>query len=72
MATGNLLLGMGKKSIGDITLYRSRGMQRARARNRRPKNPRSQSQNVQRAFTATTANLTRKQAFKLFRQKPNR
>lgn len=55
MATGNLLLGMGKKSVGDITLYRSRGMQRARARNRNPKNPRSQAQNVQRAFTATTA-----------------
>lgn len=55
MATGNLLLGMGKKSIGDITLYRSRGKQRARARNRNPKNPRSQAQNVQRAFTATTA-----------------
>lgn len=55
MATGNLLLGMGKRSIGDITLYRSRGMQRARARNRAPKNPRSQAQNLQRAFTATTA-----------------
>lgn len=55
MATGNLILGMGKKSIGDITLYRSRGKQRARARNRKPKNPRSQAQNVQRAFTATIA-----------------
>lgn len=53
MATGNLLLGYGRRSIGDITMYRTYGKQRARARNRNPKNPRTQAQQVQRAITAT-------------------
>ena len=57
MASGNLILGYGRKSIGDITLYRSGGMQRARARNRNPKNPRSASQAVQRMVLATAAKM---------------
>ena len=57
MASGNLILGYGRKSIGDITLYRSGGMQRARARNRNPKNPRSASQAVPRMVLATAAKM---------------
>jgi len=48
MATGNLLLGLGRGSIGDVTLYRSQGQQRARARNRKPKNPQTNTQTAQR------------------------
>lgn len=55
MSTGNLLLGYGRKSIGDITLYRTYGKQRARARNRNPKNPKTEKQQIQRAITATIA-----------------
>lgn len=57
MASGNLLLGYGRNSIGDITLYRSGGMQRARARNRNPHNPRTASQAVQRMVLATAAKM---------------
>lgn len=53
MATGNLLLGLGRGSIGDVTLYRSQGQQRARARNRKPKNPKTTSQTAQRIIMRT-------------------
>lgn len=53
MATGNLLLGMGRGSIGDVTLYRSFGQQRARARNRKPKNPKTAGQTAQRIIMRT-------------------
>lgn len=54
MAKGNLLLGMGRGSIGDVTLYRSNGNQVSRARNRAPKNPRSRQQTAQRIIMRTT------------------
>lgn len=57
MATGNLLLGYGRRSIGDITFYRSGGQQRSRARNRKPANPRSEKQSIQRMVLATTAKM---------------
>ena len=57
MATGNLLLGYGRRSIGDITLYRSGGQQRSRARNRKPANPRSEKQSIQRMVLATAAKM---------------
>ena len=53
MATGNLILGLGRGSIGDVTLYRSQGQQRARARNRKPKNPKTTSQTAQRIIMRT-------------------
>lgn len=53
MARGNLFLGMGRGSVGDVTFYRSDGQQLSRARNRRPRNPRSQGQLYQRAIMAT-------------------
>lgn len=53
MAKGNLFLGMGRGSVGDVTFYRSNGQQVSRARNRRPSNPKSDAQIYQRAISAT-------------------
>ena len=53
MAKGNLFLGMGRGSVGDVTFYRADGQQLARARNRSPRNPRSDAQLYQRAIMAT-------------------
>lgn len=53
MAKGNLFLGMGRGSIGDVTFYRADGQQLSRVRNRRPKNPKTQAQLYQRAIMAT-------------------
>lgn len=52
MATGNLFLGYGRGSVGDVTLSRVKGQQTARARNRRPNNPRTNAQVAQRAVFA--------------------
>lgn len=54
MAKGNLILGMGRGSIGDVTLYRSNGTQVSRARNRAPKNPQTRQQTAQRIIMRTT------------------
>lgn len=53
MAKGNLFLGMGRGSVGDVTFYRSNGQQISRARNRRPSNPKSDAQIYQRAISST-------------------
>lgn len=53
MAKGNLFMGMGKGKIGDIVLSRQNGVQISRARNRNPKNPRSNAQLYQRMIMAT-------------------
>lgn len=50
MSKGNMLLGYSRGSVGDVTFYRSGGSQRARARNRQPNNPRTRSQQTQRAI----------------------
>lgn len=57
MAVDNLLLGMGRKKIGDVVFYRSRGKQCARARNRSPKNPMTDKQKLQRAIAANVQRL---------------
>lgn len=44
---------MGRGSVGDVTFYRADGQQLARARNRNPRNPRSDAQLFQRAIMAT-------------------
>lgn len=44
---------MGRGSVGDVTFYRADGQQLARARNRSPRNPRSDAQLFQRAIMAT-------------------
>lgn len=53
MAKGNLILGYGRGSIGDITLYRRNGEQISRARARKVKNPKTQGQQVQRIIITT-------------------
>lgn len=55
MATGNMLLGLTRKKLGDIVFYRSDGQQRARVRVRVIKNPRSAKQAVQRMVLATAS-----------------
>lgn len=57
MATGNLLLGLGRRSIGDITLYRTRGQQRARVRVREIANPRTLKQLATRAILSNVSQL---------------
>lgn len=53
MARGNLFLGMGRGSIGDVTFYRADGQQLSRVRNRSPRNPKTNPQLYQRAIMAT-------------------
>lgn len=52
---GNLFLGFGRRSVGDVVFYKRKGSseQMARARNRKPNNPRSDKQLYQRAIMAT-------------------
>ena len=52
---GNLFLGFGRKSVGDVVFYKRKGSneQMARSRNRKPNNPRSDKQLYQRAIMAT-------------------
>lgn len=57
MATGNLFLGTANRSVGDVTLYRSRGQQRARVRVRNVANPRSYLQLLTRSILANVSRL---------------
>lgn len=57
MAIDNILLGMGRKKIGDVVFYRSLGKQCARARNRNPRNPMTDKQKVQRSIAANIQRL---------------
>lgn len=57
MASNNMFLGYARGSVGDVTFYRSGGVQRSRARNRRPANPRTDKQLVQRAVMASVSRL---------------
>lgn len=52
---GNLFLGFGRKSVGDVVFYKRKGSteQMARARNRKPNNPKTDKQLYQRAIMAT-------------------
>ena len=55
MAKGNMFLGMSRGSVGDVTFYRNRGNQVARARNRKPMNPKTEAQTIQRMILATAS-----------------
>lgn len=57
MATGNMFLGMARKSVGDVVFYRADGEQRSRVRNRNPKNPKSPAQCVQRMVLSTASKI---------------
>lgn len=52
MAKGNLILGNGSGSIGDVTMMRRNGAEVARVRLRKIKNPKSQGQAEQRMYMA--------------------
>lgn len=57
MAKGNMLLGMARKKVGDLVFYRANGEQVTRARNRNPRNPKSDKQSVQRMVLASASKL---------------
>lgn len=52
MAKGNLIQGVGSGSLGDTIFYRMDGEQMSRIRNRRPYNPRTDSQMANRTIVA--------------------
>ena len=53
MGKGSLFMGMGRGKVGEIVFSRQDGEQVFRARNRHPRNPRTNKQLVQRAIMAT-------------------
>lgn len=55
MAKGNMFLGMSRGSVGDVTFYRNHGQQVARVRNRKPMNPKTEAQVIQRMILATAS-----------------
>lgn len=55
MAKGNLFLGQARGKIGDIVLTHINGVQVSRPRNRKPKNPRTPYQLLQRVVLKTTS-----------------
>lgn len=55
MSKGNLFLGFGRGSVGDVVFSRQNGEQVARARNRSPRNPKTTPQLFQRVLIKTTA-----------------
>lgn len=61
MSKGNLLLGYGRGALGDLVLSHYAGEQIARARNRKPKNPQTTLQMIQRVILKTCS-----QAYKFF------
>lgn len=67
MAKGNMLLGMSRGSVGDVTFYRSGGSQRARARNRKPANPMTVRQQTQRAKFANAVKFHKQLTSNFFR-----
>lgn len=55
MSKGNLFLGFGRGSVGDVVLYHKDGEQIARARNRKPANPQTALQLLQRVVLKTSS-----------------
>lgn len=55
MAKGNLFLGFGRGAVGDIVMYHQAGEQIVRARNRKPKNPQTALQLLQRVCLKTSS-----------------
>lgn len=49
MAKGNMLLGYSRGSVGDVVMSRVKGQQVAKARNRKPANPKTKKQMLQRS-----------------------
>lgn len=55
MAKGNLFLGLGRRSVGDVVLYRRNGEQISRVRVRKIANPKSDGQALQRSYMAAVS-----------------
>lgn len=54
MSKGNMLLGMARGSVGDLTFYRRNAQQITRVRNRVVKNPKTLAQQMQRTIMRTS------------------
>lgn len=63
MAKGNIILGQMRGSIGDIVFWRGNGEQLSRSRNRRPANPRTDSQLTTRIILKTCSTAYSKLMF---------
>lgn len=57
MAKGNLFLGLGRRSVGDVVLYRRNGEQVSRVRVRKIANPKSDGQALQRSYMAAVSSF---------------
>lgn len=57
MAKGNLFLGLGRRSVGDVVLYRRNGEQISRVRVRKIANPKSDGQALQRSYMAAVSSF---------------
>lgn len=55
MSRGNLFMGNASGKLADVVLYRNAGAQVARLRVRKPRNPRTESQLIQRVIQSTAA-----------------
>lgn len=55
MSKGNLFMGNASGKLADVVLYRNAGTQVARLRVRKPRNPRTESQLIQRVIQATAS-----------------
>lgn len=60
MAKGNMFLGYARGKVGDVVLTRMGGQQVERAYNKNPKNPQSESQQLQRTKLANLVNFYRR------------
>ena len=64
---GNMFLGYARGSVGDVVFSRVNGQQTGRARNRRPNNPRSEKQMMQRALFSNAVKFHTKGVQRLFK-----
>lgn len=64
---GNLFLGYGRGSVGDVVYSRVGGQQVGRGRNRHPKNPRTNAQMMQRSLFASPVKFYSKGVSKFFK-----
>lgn len=66
MAKGNMLLGYSRGSVGDVTFSRLNGQQITKARNRKPANPRTKAQMLQRSLFSSAVKFYQQCAGKFY------
>lgn len=64
---GNMFLGYARGAVGDVVFSRQNGQQQGRARNRRPNNPKTPRQMMQRSLFANSVKFHSKGLQKLFK-----